>query len=466
MIKNFVLAAAVLSLALASGCATGGNGIVPAVTVNAPNGISADALYPGQGNVMFTATVSGTTNKAVTWSVTGTNCTGTGNPCGTIDSATGVYQAPAAPVSATITATLTADTSVMGNLPITVIPVAVVVTPLAVNVGENLVQQFTAIALPDDAPQNFTWTCTPTGACGSFGPNPNSVAVYTAPASNGSVTVAATSTVTQPNPGVGTSKVTVVQSRLASGTYAFRFSGDNSSGHVAVTGSINVASNGSVTGVEDVLPALPGGNPLTITSGSYTPSANNGNNISNNLGTLTLTSGNGTTNITNIYTAVLTSSGVIRMIESASDSTGITGSGVMQKSALQQFNAGAQTFAFGFTGVDASGQRVGYVGLLTLDGNVTITSGSLDSNDNGTTTGVCGAPPCSFTGSYQQDQTFLGLWHMTVTTAITQHFDFVIAGGATQTKTALNPLTLYAISTDAVDSTHPALSGDMVYQFP
>jgi hypothetical protein len=464
MMKNFVFAVALLSLALAVGCAKGGNGIVPTVSVNSPSGVNASALYPGQPNVMFTATTTSPANAPVTWSLSGAACTGNGNPCGTINKTTGVYQASAAPVSATVTATLASDSSVTGTLGVTVIAVSVVVTPTSVNVGQNLVQQFTAVTIPDDAPQTFTWTCTPTGSCGNIvqDPNTSGLAVYTAPPSNASVTVAATSAVTQPNPGVGTSKVAVVSSRLPSGTYAFRFSGDSGGNHVAVAGSLNVDSKGGITGVEDVLPIPAGGNPLTITSGSYTPTSSN-----NNLGTLILTATNLTTTITNDYTAVLTASGTIRMIESSSDGTGITGSGVLQKSSTGVFGQGAQTFAFGFAGVDSNDKRAGFVGMLTLDpSNFTITSGSLDSNDNGNTTNVCGAEPCSVTGSYSQDGTFLGLWHMTLTTAITQHFDFVIGGGATETKTASNPLTLYAISTDPVDSTHPALSGNMVLQLP
>ena len=81
------------------------------------------------------------------------------------------------------------------------------------------------------------------------------------------------------------------------------------------------------------------------------------------------------------------------MIES--DGAG-TGSGVMQKSAANTvFNAGAQTFVFGFTGVDTAtgGNRVGYVGMLPMDGSGNITGGLLDPNDNGTN--VCGTPPCN-----------------------------------------------------------------------
>ncbi len=468
MTKNLLFAVALMSLALAVGCAKGGNGVVPTVAVNVPSGVNPDALYPGQKNVMFTATTTSPANAPVTWSLTGTACTGTGNPCGTIDSTTGVYQAPPAPVSATITATLTSDSTIKGTLGIAVIAVSVVVTPcgsecpgLTLNVGQNLVQQFTAVTVPDDAPQTFTWTCAPAGSCGNIvqDPNTSGLATYTAPASkppsNEIVTVAATSTVMQPNHGVGTAKVAVVTSRLPAGPYAFRFSGDDNGGnHVAVVGALTVAANGSITGVEDVLSAS-GPQQLTVNSGSYAPASNN-----NNLGTLTLNLSNGATNQ---YTAVLTSSGVIRMVES--DSTGITGSGVMQKSSAQKFGVGAQTFAFGFTGVDPTGKRVGFVGLLPLDGIGGIAGGMVDSNDNGDNTNVCGAEPCSVTGSYLQDPTFLGLWHMTLTTGITQHFDFVIGGGTTETKTTADPLTLYAISTDPVASL-PALSGNMVLQVP
>ena len=481
MTKNILLAMALLSLAMAAGCAKGGNGIVPpppsvAVTITSPSNTNATAIYPTQ-SLTLTATVMNSTTTAVTWGLSGTSCTG--SACGTLTPvtpattpATATYVAPATPISVTITATLT-GTSTTGSLDVNVIPLTVVVTPTTVNVGQNLVQQFTAVAVPDDAPQTFTWnvTCNSGSNCGSisFDPNKSDVGVYTAGSVNQSVTVAATSTVQQTTPAVATSKVTVVTSRIASGAYGFRFSGDDkNSNHLAVAGSLNVAANGSITGVEDLLPAPPGGNPLAITSGSYAPSPNNSNDISNNLGTLTLNSTNGTTSATNIYTAVITSSGIVRMIESAADNTGITGSDVMQKSSVQAFNVGAQTFVFGFTGVDSSSpaKRVGYAGMLILDGSGNIKTGSvLDSNDDGTN-GLCGTPPCNVGGSYAQDLINIGVWHLTLTTGVTQNFDFVIAGGTAQTKTAAGPLTLYAISTDPVDSTHPALSGNMVYQVP
>ena len=154
MIKNCLFAAALLSLALAGGCAKGGNGTGSGITVSVGDG-NIPAIYPNQ-QLTFTATVTGTTNTTVTWSLSGTACTGTGNPCGTIDKNTGAYVAPAAvpsPATVTITATSAADSTATGGLQVHIVLISVVVTPTTVTVGQNLVQQFTAVAVPDDAPQ-------------------------------------------------------------------------------------------------------------------------------------------------------------------------------------------------------------------------------------------------------------------------------------------------------------------------
>jgi hypothetical protein len=476
MMKNLLFAMALLSLALAGGCAKGGNGVVPTVTVSAPAGINASALYPGQPNVTFTAITTSPADAQVTWSLTGTACTGTPNPCGTIDATTGAYQTPTSPVSATVTATLQSDAGVKGTLPIAVIPVTVVVTPLAVNVGVSSVQQFVAVAVPDDAPQTFTWDATSGSlSCGACDTSIAGLVAYTAPNDPATgVTVTAASIVSEvpPTEGIGTSKVTVVASRLLPGTYGFRFSGydsNNNNSPVAAAGSLTVGTDGTVTGgVEDVVIGDTY-NQYTSVAGSYSPTPvtppTTPATYDNNLGTLTLdaTASGGPKHT---YTAVLTASGTIRMIES--DGTG-TGSGVLQKSGT--FGPATQTFAFGFTGVDSSGNRVGYAGSLPMyPANATqctsvtnnlapcISGALVDSNDNGTTNSYT-----NVTGTYAQNGS--GVWGMTLTlsSSITLNFDFYVSGGATQTKTAANPLTLYAISTGG---TYPTLSGDMVYQVP
>jgi hypothetical protein len=469
MTKRCLLSAALLSLALAGGCAKGGNGNGNGITIKVNDG-SIPAVYVGS-TVTFTAMVTGTSNTAVAWTLSGTACTGTPNPCGTIDVDTGVYQAPPtppSPTSVTITATSRADSTARGTDTITVVHVTTVVSPAtapAVSVGQGLVQQFTAVAVPDNAPQTFTWTCTVTGggACANFTSNASGLAVYTAadPAcGNGCVVVSAVSTLDAAGCAVAKNcvgaKVSVVASRLTPGAYAFRFTGyDSSHNPVLVAGSVTVASNGTISGVEDEVTS---GSSVqhSITGGSYTASAANDNNT-NNAGTLKLTTGA----FPDQYQVVLDGIGDFQMIES--DGHG-TGSGVMQKSAAAQFNTAAQNFVFGFTGFDANGKRVAFAGWLPLDGsgNITAGSGMADTNDNGTTTGACAVPPCRVSGTYQVSG---GIWTMNLLIG-GQILDLDFYVGPGQTKNVPNPLTLYAISTDPVDSSHPALSGVMVYQDP
>jgi hypothetical protein len=464
IMKNFLLAFALLSLALAVGCAKGGNGEGDGIAVTIDdNGISVAGLNL---SIPFTATVTGPNSPSqnVTWSIVGASCTGTPNPCGSLSSTTGtstIYTAPATvPANAAIKidAVAQANGTAFDGVPLTITPITTNIAPTPVNVGQGLVQQFTAVALPDNAPQVFTWTCSVNGAaCANFVSNTSGVAVYTAQdaaCSNGCVQVSAVET-TDPTgctvnaKGCTAAKVSVVPSRI-NGSYAFHFSGyDSSHNPMALAGSVTVASNTSISGVEDELSSA-GYSQNTITGGSYTPSTLADKNT-NNAGTLVLNTGT----FPNQFQIVLDANGDVRMIES--DGHG-TGSGVLEKpETTQQFNTAAQTYVFGFTGVDSNGKRAGYVGVLPLDGNGNIKAGMVDSNDGGTASAYTGV-----TGTYHEAG---GIWTMSLTLgAQTLNFDFYISSG--QNKNAKSPLTLYAISTDAVDADHPALSGRMVLQDP
>ena len=481
MIKNCLFAVALLSLALAGGCAKGGNGVVPPppaidVSITSPKNVNAGAIYPTL-SLTLTATVSNAPTTAVTWSLgPAATCTGTPNPCGTLTPvtpattpATATYVAPAcvsqtavclSGAQPTVTATLAADTSVTGSLTLTLVDITTEVAPSTLSVGKGLTQQFTAVAVPDDAPQTFTWTCTANNVqCANFSPAQNvpspGLAVYTASdicSGNCNVQISAASTLDQtgcsPTPKNCTiAKPSVVASRV-SGTYAFRFSGFDSNHATAVVGTFTVA-NGTITGVEDELSSS-GWAQHAITAGSYnsiSPSDPN----SNNAGTLTLTTGS----FPNQYQVILDGAGDIEMIES--DGHG-TGSGIAQKSSNSNLFTGNQTFAFGFTGVDSNGDRVGYVGILPMNGSAVV-SGQMDVNDNGqSSNSVCTVPPCTVTGTYLPNGN--GSWHLTLTSPVTMGFDFFIASGSTS---KANPLTFYAISTDPV-TTNPAVSGTMVLQ--
>jgi hypothetical protein len=166
MINKCLFAVALLSLALAVGCAKGGNGVppvVPTVAV-APSGVADNQIYPTQ-TFTVTATTTDPQFAPVTWSLNGSGWTmissAPPNAAAQV-SATAIYQAPATVGSqATVTATLVSDTSITGPATLTVADIFTQVTPSTLSVGTGLAQQFTAVAVPNDAPQTFTWTCKP-----------------------------------------------------------------------------------------------------------------------------------------------------------------------------------------------------------------------------------------------------------------------------------------------------------------
>lgn len=93
----------------------------------------------------FTATVTGTTDTAVTWDVNGiANGDAT---VGYIDSISGVYTAPALPVSVTVRAVSHAMPSVVGTAAVTIVnppTVSVTISPTSAKVRFNKTKQFTA----------------------------------------------------------------------------------------------------------------------------------------------------------------------------------------------------------------------------------------------------------------------------------------------------------------------------------
>jgi hypothetical protein len=106
----------------------------------------------------FMAAVTGTSNTAVTWSISGTGseCSGGGSPCGTIDSG-GVYTAPAAvptPATVTVTATSQADGTTTGTATVTVtVSLGVTISPSgSVGVAYSGQQQFNATVVGSSNP--------------------------------------------------------------------------------------------------------------------------------------------------------------------------------------------------------------------------------------------------------------------------------------------------------------------------
>jgi hypothetical protein len=137
-----------------AGCGGGSTG-TPSSLVTVSVAPSAVTVVVGQTQT-FTATVTGTTNSAVTWSVSG------GASNGSI-SATGVYTAPASvpsPATVTVTATSQADSTKSGSATVTVAATAsnvqVTVQPATANVSNFTSQQFTA-SVTGNANTAVTW---------------------------------------------------------------------------------------------------------------------------------------------------------------------------------------------------------------------------------------------------------------------------------------------------------------------
>ena len=134
------------------------------------------------GTTQFTATVSNTSNTAVTWSVKGSGCSGAA--CGTVSSS-GLYSAPSTPPSpatVTVTATSSADTTKSASATVTILPAVVIkVTPTNAQVISGKTQQFTA-TVTGSTNTSVAWSVSGLGCTGSGCGTISSTGLYTAPA--------------------------------------------------------------------------------------------------------------------------------------------------------------------------------------------------------------------------------------------------------------------------------------------
>ncbi|HEV1995135.1 MAG TPA: hypothetical protein VGR03_12470 [Candidatus Acidoferrum sp.] len=242
--------------------------VVPAVVVTvAPTPISLNAGGPAQ---VFTATVTGTSNTAVTWFVNGVM--GGNATVGTIVQATGLYTPPAAvpnPAVVTVTAVSQADPTKSGAASVTIQGVITVsVSPATVGVNINTTQQFSATVTNASNPA-VNWTISGTGNIGSIG---LTTGLYTAPSSvptPATVTVTATSVQNGTSQGTATITVQPVVSVSISPNAASLNPNQQSQFTATVTGSANTAVTWTVNGIA-------GGNStvgLISASGLYTAPA-------------------------------------------------------------------------------------------------------------------------------------------------------------------------------------------------
>ena len=142
------------------------------------------ASVPTSGTQLFTASVTGTSNMAVSWSVSGAGCSG--SSCGTISTSasSAVYSAPTvppSPPSVAVNATSVADPTKSASASVTIVLVVVVtVSPTNASVSTGTTQQFNA-SVSGTSNTGVIWSVSGTGcnglACGMI----NSSGLYTAP---------------------------------------------------------------------------------------------------------------------------------------------------------------------------------------------------------------------------------------------------------------------------------------------
>lgn len=175
----------------------------------------------------FTATVTHATNPAVTWSATGGTITGAG--------ATITFAAPLEGGPYQVTARSVADPARSATATVTVRAIAVTVSPAAVTIGAGGTQEFTA-TVSNSTSASVTWSATGGTIAGT-----GTTITYTAPATGGSYTVRAASTVDPSKSGSASATVTPVAVVVAPASRA-AFRGEPVSVSATVTGA-------AVTGV-------------------------------------------------------------------------------------------------------------------------------------------------------------------------------------------------------------------------
>jgi len=159
-------------------------------------------------------------------------------------------------------------------------PITVSLSGAPSSLATNATAQVTATVANDTANAGVTWSCTPSGSCGSF--NPTSTAsgtatTYTAPAAAGSVTITATSVTNTAKSASATVSVTAPAIALGDGSYVFSVSGANTAGNAyAVIGAFTV-SGGAITGGEqdyvDSIPTTDTHDAINATGSSFAATA-------------------------------------------------------------------------------------------------------------------------------------------------------------------------------------------------
>ena len=237
-------------------CGCGGGSKSTTSTTVAVTVSPTTASIAGGATQQFTATVTGSTNTAVTWSVNG--AVGGNALIGTI-STSGLYTAPTVlPTTTTesITATSQADTTKIATAILTLTPptVTITISPTSVGVPAGGQQQFTKTITSSDNNTAVTWSvngCSAAATCGTV----DQTGLYTSPLAPPREAITVTVASVSDSAFSASAPVTVqFSNKSLQGNYVFLATqGDSSSGGFALrAGSFIADGAGNIkSGVED-----------------------------------------------------------------------------------------------------------------------------------------------------------------------------------------------------------------------
>ena len=400
---TFELLASVTLLFLAvtlSGCgAVGSSGSTshPTGTISITMTQAPPKTIAASGTATISATVSNdTANGGVDWSCAPAGSCGSFSPAHTASGTATTYTAPASAGSVTITAASTTSptTTAASTVTVTTTTSGSVAISLTAAPPASLLPSGTATisatVTNDSANGGVDWTCTPTGACGSFNPAhtvSGANTTYTAPATAGAVVI--TATATSSATATATANVSVGGTNnntatLVPGTYTFYVGGEDSKKNTyAVAGAFALVAGGTISGGEQdyvssggaVSPA--GGD--KITAGTWKIGANG-------LGQLTLVTNNTAVGVAGTETFSIAEVNSKHAVIGEFDA-GATSSGSIDLQTLSSATVAALNGPFAFTVSGKIGTKAeAFGGLFIANGAGGLNVTELDANEGGTIT--------------------------------------------------------------------------------
>jgi hypothetical protein len=413
----------------------------------------------------FTATVTGSSNTNVTWSLSG--CTGAA--CGTI-SAKGLYTAPSvipAHATITITAVAQADPTKVNYAAVELMPIAVLIAPADAWVPPGGTTGFTAAVRYDIHNAGVIWALDPTcsAACGVLSNVASNSVTYTAPASvpNPPTTTLTATSVADPSRVAEITITVATAGGMTEGDYAFFYNGWETpitNGYydmyrLAAAGRFHADAQGNITdGLEDVN-SYSGVSQSVPFTGTYGIGPNR-------RGSFTITTAQGTAT----YHMVLDPSqsrGEFIRYDALDPDAPVFGAGYfeLQDKAAFSFAALAGPYAFGVFGTTHEWNRLAAVGRFNADASGALTNGHVDMS-NQVHAGV--DPQFSTTdvrlaGSFSAPSPTTGRGTATLTPGSSQ--DLTLGTSLNFAYYVISDQKILLVQIDSRNSTMPVLSGEL-----